>query len=305
MMTWRSLLIQNSSKLSLQQKQLLIQQRGESYTVPLEDIAVIVVENRETLITAPLLSALAEHGASLLTCDEQFLPCGQWLPYSQYHRPLKTLKLQLNAGEPLKKQLWQHIVRRKILNQAFAADETGNDIAAKRLRTLAAEVRSGDTGNREAQAAALYFQAVFGEKFTRSGDNAANACLNYAYAVLHAAVARTLTLYGWLPALGLFHKSELNPFNLADDFIEPLRPLADLAVLQLLEQKHLPTGLTPLVKQSLIKVLHAQVGIENQSFSTLAAIDKMISSFQTALTEKNAKLLKLPEIQTLEEYRYE
>ncbi|ASP17789.1 type II CRISPR-associated endonuclease Cas1 [Neisseria sp. KEM232] len=205
-MTWRSLLISNSGKLSLQRKQILIQQSGESYTVPIEDIAVIVIEHRETVITAPLLSALAEHGATLLTCDEQFLPCGQWLPYSQYHRQLKTLKLQLGISVPLKKQLWQHIVKQKILNQAFAADETGNDIAAKHLRGLALEVKSGDTGNREAQAAALYFQAMFGETFTRSDSNAVNAHLNYSYAVLRAAIARSLTLYGWLPALGLFHK---------------------------------------------------------------------------------------------------
>ena len=83
-MTWRSLLIQNGGKLSLQRRQLLIQQNGDSHTVPLEDIAVIIIENRETLITAPLLSALAEHGSTLLTCDEQFLPCGQWL------RPLQN-----------------------------------------------------------------------------------------------------------------------------------------------------------------------------------------------------------------------
>ena len=97
------LLIQNGGKLSLQRRQLLIQQNGEFHTVPLEDIAVIIIENRETLITTPLLSALAEHGTTLLTCDEQFLPCGQWLPYAQYHRQLKILKLQLNISEPLKK----------------------------------------------------------------------------------------------------------------------------------------------------------------------------------------------------------
>ena len=304
-MTWRSLLIQNGGKLSLQRRQLLIQQNGESHTVPLEDIAVIIIENRETLITAPLLSALAEHGATLLTCDEQFLPCGQWLPYAQYHRQLKILKLQLNISEPLKKQIWQHIVRQKILNQAFVADETGNDLAAKRLRTLAVEVRSGDTGNREAQAAALYFQALFGEKFTRSDNNAVNAALNYTYAVLRAAVARTLTLYGWLPALGLFHRSELNPFNLADDFIEPLRPLADLVIIHLYEQGRLKTDLTPNIKQNLIKTLHCQICVEQQHFSTLAAIDQMISSFQASVTNKNAKQLKLPEILPLKEYQYE
>ena len=112
-MTWRSLLIRDGGKLSLQRQQILIQQNSKNYTVPLEDIAVIVIESPETLITAPLLSALAKNGITLLTCDEQFLPCGQWLPYSQYHRQLKTLKLQLNASEPQKKQLWQAIVRQK------------------------------------------------------------------------------------------------------------------------------------------------------------------------------------------------
>ncbi|PSJ80105.1 type II CRISPR-associated endonuclease Cas1 [Neisseria iguanae] len=304
-MTWRSLLIQNSSKLSLQRKQLNIRQEGESYTVPLEDIAVIVVENRETLITAPLLSALAENGVTLLTCDEQFLPCGQWLPFSQYHRQLKTLKLQIHAGEPIKKQLWQKIVKQKILNQAFCADETGNDIAAKRLSILAAEVKSGDNGNREAQAAALYFQVLFGERFTRTEDNQINAHLNYAYAVLRAAVARSLVLYGWLPALGLFHKSELNPFNLADDFIEPLRLLADLMVINLKEKGRLKEQLDTQVKQQLISLLHHQIMVEQQNFSTLAAIDKMIASFQMALIQKNAHFLKLPELQTLKAYQYE
>ncbi|WP_416189074.1 type II CRISPR-associated endonuclease Cas1 [Neisseria sp. CCUG17229] len=304
-MTWRGLLIQNSSKLSLLRKQLSIRQEGENYTVPLEDIAVIVVENRETVITAPLLSALAENGVTLLTCDEQFLPCGQWLPFSQYHRQLKTLKLQIHAGEPIKKQLWQKIVKQKILNQAFCIDETGNDIAAKRLRILASEVKSGDNGNREVQAAALYFQVLFGERFTRTEDNQINAHLNYAYAVLRAAVARSLVLYGWLPALGLFHKSELNPFNLADDFIEPLRPLADLMVIQLKEKVRLKEQLDTTTKQQLISVLHHQMMIEQQSFSTLAAIDKMISSFQIALSQKNAHFLKLPELQTLKAYQYE
>ena len=170
---------------------------------------------------------------------------------------------------------------------------------------MAAEVRSGDTGNREAQAAALYFQAVFGEKFTRNDNNAVNANLNYAYAVIRAAVARSLALYGWLPALGLFHKSELNPFNLADDFIEPLRPLADLTILNLKEQGRLKSELMPQTKQALIRILHSQVGIEQQTFSTLAAIDKMIASFQPSLAAKNVKLLKLPEILPLKEYQYE
>lgn len=110
-MSWRSILISNGGKLSLQHKQMLIQQKENEFTVPLEDIAIIVVESKETVITIPLLSALATNGITLLTCDEQFLPCGQWLPFNQYYRQFKTLKLQLDMSQPLKKQLWQRIVQ--------------------------------------------------------------------------------------------------------------------------------------------------------------------------------------------------
>mgnify|MGYP000075310906 CR=1 FL=1 len=150
-MTWRSLLIRDGGKLSLQRQQILIQQNSKNYTVPLEDIAVIVIESPETLITVPLLSALAKNGITLLTCDEQFLPCGQWLPYSQYHRQLKTLKLQLNASEPQKKQLWQTIIRQKIRNQAQTADETGNDLAAKRLQAVLSAAKSAGIVDADAQ----------------------------------------------------------------------------------------------------------------------------------------------------------
>lgn len=102
-MTWRSLLISKGGKLSLHQQQMLIQQEGNEFTVPLEDIAIVVVESRETVITLPLLSAFGLYGITLLSCDEQFLPCGQWLPFNQYYRQLKTLKLQLETSLPLKK----------------------------------------------------------------------------------------------------------------------------------------------------------------------------------------------------------
>lgn len=304
-MTWRSLLIRDGGKLSLQRQQILIQQNSKNYTVPLEDIAVIVIESPETLITAPLLSALAKNGITLLTCDEQFLPCGQWLPYSQYHRQLKTLKLQLNASEPQKKQLWQTIIRQKIRNQAQTADETGNDLAAKRLRAMAAEVKSGDSNNLEAQAAALYFQAVFGSQFKRGQACGINNHLNYGYAIARAAIARALVQYGWLPALGLFHRNELNPFNLADDFIEPYLPIVDLMVWHLHDQGRLKENLTPNAKQQLVAILNQQICLDQQTFSVLAAIDRTIASFQISLADKNAKLLKLPGILPLKEHQYE
>lgn len=304
-MSWRSILISKGGKLSLHRKQMLIQQEGNEFTVPLEDIAIILIESRETLITAPLLSVLAQNGVTLLTCDEQFLPCGQWLPFNQYYRQYKNLKLQIEISLPLKKQLWQKIVQQKIRNQAFVLKQLTYDKQAKRLEKMAVDVKSGDKQNLEGQAALIYFQTLFGKAFRRDDENNINAHLNYAYTILRSAVARAIVLYGWLPQLGIFHRSELNPFNLADDFIEPFRPLVDLLVHQLWQSHTLDQGLTPHNKQQLIKLLHYQMQFQQETFSVLAAIDRSVSSLQACLIAKNANLLKLPEILPLKEHQYE
>ena len=286
-MTWRSLLISKGGKLSLHQQQMLIQQEGNEFTVPLEDIAIVVVESRETVITLPLLSAFGLYGITLLSCDEQFLPCGQWLPFNQYYRQLKTLKLQLETSLPLKKQLWQRIVQQKIRNQAKVLSLCQHQEKSKRLLQLANLVKSGDKDNLEAQSAIIYFSGLFGAHFRRKEeDNAINIHLNYAYTVVRSAVARSLVLYGWLPQLGLFHHSELNAFNLADDFIEPFRPLIDLLVWNLLEKGLLSQSLSPLSKQRLIKILHHQMCFNQEKVSVLTAIDKTIASLQIALIKK-------------------
>lgn len=286
-MTWRSLLISKGGKLSLHQQQMLIQQEGNEFTVPLEDIAIVVVESRETVITLPLLSAFGLYGITLLSCDEQFLPCGQWLPFNQYYRQLKTLKLQLETSLPLKKQLWQRIVQQKIRNQAKVLSLCQYQDKSERLLQLANLVKSGDKDNLEAQSAVIYFSGLFGSHFRRKEeDNAINIHLNYAYTVVRSAVARSLVLYGWLPQLGLFHHSELNAFNLADDFIEPFRPIVDLLVWNLLEKGLITTNLTPISKQQLIKILHHQLRFNQEKVSVLTAIDKTIASLQIALIQK-------------------
>lgn len=301
-MTWRSLLISKPARLSLRQNHLLIEQE-DSIPVPLEDIAVIVIEAREVVLTAPLLSALAQYGITLLTCDEQFLPCGQWLPFAQYHRCLKILKQQINQTLPQKKQLWQRIVKQKIRNQAWLLDYSGHDIAAGRLNALAETVKSGDKTFNESQASALYFPLLFGDKFTRTQENAANACLNYGYSIVRSAIARSLVQYGFTPALGVHHCSELNAFNLADDFIEPYRPLVDLFAYE--HVGRLPENLDTAWKSRLIALLHHQILLDGKTYSLLAAIDRTIQSFQTALQSKDTAALKLPEMLPLKVQDYE
>ncbi len=304
-MTWRTIIVEKGGKLSLKQKQLLIAQDQQQFTVPLEDIAVIIIESPETVITAPLLSQLAIYQISLITCDEQHLPCGQWLPLGQYGSPLQTLKLQLNASEPLKKQIWARIVQQKIINQAFVLKELGLIPTQKRLLALAKDVRSGDRTACESQAAMIYFSQAFGKDFCRRTENNINAHLNYAYSVLRSAIARALVQYGWLPYLGLHHCNERNPFNLADDFIEPFRPLVDLKVWQLWQENKLDDGLTPNTKHQLARLLNYEMHFEEQHFTVLASIDRCVGAFKSTLSQQDAKLLKLPEMQSLKEHCYE
>lgn len=303
-MTWRSIIISKPARLSLQQRHLLIEQ-NEPIPVPLEDIAVIVVEVREVVITAPLLSALAQYGITLLTCDEQFLPCGQWLPFAQYHRCLKILKLQTGQTLPQKKQLWQRIIRQKIRNQAWLLDYSGHDIATGRLNALADGVKSGDKTLHESQAAALYFPLLFGDRFTRQQENAVNGCLNYGYSIVRSAIARALVQYGFLPALGIHHCSELNAFNLADDLIEPYRVLVDLFAYEQASHNRLPESLDTAWKSCLVALLHHQIALDGKTYSLLAAIDRTVQSFQAALSERDADLLKLPQMLPLKVQDYE
>lgn len=304
-MSWRTVVIDNGGKLSLQNNQLLIEQKAQKFTVPIEDLAIIIIQSRETIITAPLLSALAQAGVSLLTCDDQHLPCGQWLPFGQYCRPLQILKLQLGLSTVLKKQLWAEIIKRKILNQAFVLQAINSTKTAQRLTNLAMNMTSGDKRGFEAQAAMLYFPKIFGKKFTRKQENTINAHLNYAYAVLRSAMARALVQHGWLPQLGIFHHSEVNPFNLADDFIEPFRPIVDLKIYQIFQRGDLSDTLTPHTKQQLAALLNYDMQSEREIITVLSLINRMAASFKQSVVQKDAKLLQLPTMIPLKEHHYE
>lgn len=178
-------------------------------------------------------------------------------------------------------------MQQKIRNQAKVLSLCQFQEKSERLLQLANLVKSGDKDNLEAQSAVIYFSGLFGTHFRRKEeDNAINIHLNYAYSVMRSAVARSLVLYGWLPQLGLFHHSELNAFNLADDFIEPFRPIVDLLVSNLLEKGLLSKNLSPISKQQLIKILHHQLRFKREKVSVLTAIDKSVASLQIALIQK-------------------
>jgi CRISPR-associated protein Cas1 len=155
----------------------------------------------------------------------------------------------------------------------------------------------------EGQAAAYYFPQLFGKGFRRVEDGFINAALDYGYAVLRGAIARGLVAHGMLPAFGLFHASEQNAFNLADDLIEPFRPLVDLYV------RDMPPSsegeLQPQDKVALVGLLNVDVGMPRGKMSVLSAIEQTVGSLARIYDGGDAGLLELPTLIGLEPHRFE
>jgi CRISPR-associated protein Cas1 len=217
--------------LSVKHDQLVITREREVVgTVPCEDIGVVIVDHPAVTYTHGVLTTLARFGGVVIACGPDHHPASIIHPLEANTLHTERLRLQVESSRPCSKRIWQQIVRAKV--RAQADNLTTGDPAHKRLITLAAEVRSGDPANVEAQAAKVYWKALFpGDAFRRDPDGAPpNNLLNYGYMALRAAVARAIGAAGLHPSIGLHHRNRYNPFCLADDLMEPLRPVVDLRV---------------------------------------------------------------------------
>ncbi|MCH9742140.1 MAG: type II CRISPR-associated endonuclease Cas1 [Proteobacteria bacterium] len=299
-MAWRSVVISKPARLSFAQRAMVIEQNEGTARVPLEDIAAIVIDNPQITITVPLLVACADAQVIVITVDDSHTPNGVFLSHTPHSRAVKVMRGQLAMSEPHKKRLWQLLVQQKIRNQAQLLAQAGKPDTAKQLHTLANSVRSGDPDNLEAQAAARYFPALFGKSFTRDDIGFVNSALNYGYAIIRSAIARSLVSYGFLPAFGLHHSSELNAFNLADDIIEPYRTIVDQQVLALTQHYHGEDVLTAYAKSQLVKMLHQDtprlINNEASGASTLLSlIDASVMSLGQSINTGSLSLT-LPSI---------
>jgi len=295
---WRSVMISRPARLRREHFSLAIDQEKTAF-VPFEDIAVIVLDHREITLTHPVLSACAEYGISLFSTGGNHQPNGVFMPYLQHSRATRMLRLQLNIARPATKQAWAAMVRHKIINQACCLKLAGCK-GAERIDSYARRVRSGDAGNCEALAASYYFPRLFGQGFHRSQNRWINAALDYGYAVLRGAIARGLVAHGLLPSLGLFHASEQNAFNLADDLIEPFRPLIDLHVASqsLNEERELLPG----DKASLVALLNVDIAMPRGTMSVLFAIEQSVESLARFYENEHADSLELPILSGLRQH---
>lgn len=292
-MAWRSVIISNPAQLSCKQGRMQIAQGGETVSVPLEDIAVMVIDHPQVTLTAHLLSDCADCQLAVITVNKSHIPNGMFHAYLPHSRALKVMRQQLAMTEPRKKRLWQIVIRQKLINQAAVLANAHRNVISADISMLAQQVRPGDPDNYEARGAQIYFYALFGKGFNRSDEIALNAALNYGYSIVRGAIARSLVSHGFLPAFGLHHCSEQNAFNLADDLLEPYRPVVD----QFVYQKH--HGLVELdssVKASLVGLLHHDLqrvdhGEVTGTSNVLALIDATVISLSQEMVNQQNRLV--------------
>lgn len=288
-------LSEEPARLFVRHSQLVIE-RGEAgeATVPLSDLAALIVAHPQVLFTQAVVSRLVEAGGIVVICNERRMPCAMVLPVDAHSTQAERFDLQAQAPEPLRKRLWQRIVKAKVSAQARLLEELyGND---EGLATLAAKVRSGDADNIEAQASRRYWPALFGDSnFKRNRDaEDQNRHLNYGYGVLRAIVARAICGAGLHPSLGLHHHNRYDAFRLADDLMEPLRPRVDRAVAAWVKDHGKDAPLDKDAKRALVAALMERLTLNGESRTLFDVSARMASSLADVLAGQRKDLL-IPE----------
>lgn len=279
--------------LSLKQRQLVVKFEEGTRTFACEDIGVLVLQHPAISLSAAALNALLESGAVVVICGENRLPTGMLLPTVTHTELVPRMMAQMAAPLPARKRLWQAIIKAKIAEQAVRLDEPYR----RRLMRLSQSVKSGDLENLEGQAARIYWAARFPEQYAggdkRDPESASffNSALNYGYAIVRAATARALISAGMQPALGVFHRGRSNPFCLADDVMEPLRPMVDDCVHGLLRQSaKTDQGLEQSHRRQLLALLGAEVVCQTFTGPLMVALSRYANNVFNVLTQEQNTL---------------
>lgn len=264
----------------------------EVASIPCEDIGVLLVEHPQAMISHSAVGRLMEYGAAVVFCGRDHLPVGVATPVSRNVEVVQRLRTQLDATKPTRKRLWKQLVVGKIRAQARNLDHAPK--VQSRLLAMARRVRSNDPENVEAQAARAYWSVWLdhvcnADTFRRDTDgDGVNGLLNYGYAVARAAVARAVVSAGLTPALGIHHHHRSNAFALADDLLEPLRPLVDRTVQQLVADGR--RDVTPQSKKALLGVLHEAVEFDGETGPLMVVMHRYTAAFVRCLERKQKKL---------------
>ena len=290
----KTLYFENPAYLSMRNKQLVIKlpevenndTLPESFkeknikTIPIEDIGIIIFDNKQITYTNGLMGALVDNNCAIITCGDNRMPIALTLPLDGNTVQSERFQSQIDASLPLKKQLWQQTVQAKISNQAYVLDET-RGVIVKNMNAWVSQVKSGDSDNLEGRAAVYYWSNMFpqieGFRRGREGDPP-NNLLNYGYAILRAIIARALVSSGLLPTFGIHHRNRYNAYCLADDIMEPYRPFVDRLIVDIVDNGDDFSELSKDIKVKMLNIPLLDVIINGQRSPLMVAASQTTSS---------------------------
>ena len=290
MAAWKTIRITKPCKLSIESGNLVIKDDTHKFKLSLLDTDSIVFEGDQFTLTAPVLGSLAKHKIATLFCDEYYMPLAILLPYKQTALGVDVLKAQIFWTEEFKASIWQLIIESKILNQTDVLSYYGyNSSYMERYIGL---VALNDKHNFEAKSARHYWKELFeGLKREQESLDIRNQALNYAYAICRSMLSRDLSAAGFNCALGVWHDNQYNAYNLADDLIEPFRPILDMAIKKILECRD-DEYLSPELKRLIIGIFDEEYVTYHQALSSIRKISKLyiIDFKRVAMTESLTKI---------------
>ena len=276
--------------ISVKDQQLILKREGKVVgSIPIEDIGVLIVDHPGCTYSHSALNELLANNVAVVICGKNHHPNGLLLPLDANSVQSERFRVQVAAKEPVKKRLWKQVVQAKIKHQAWCLDVCEKE-GRSGLYFLASKVKSGDIENHEAQAAARYWKLLLGDDFRRKRDGLPpNSMLNYGYTVLRAAVARALCGGGLHPSFGLHHHNRYNAYPLADDMMEPFRPLIDRQIFQFWQAGE--NSVTPNVKQALLEVLSQDVYLAGEKRPLMNALHFLSANLLRTLAGDDSSLV--------------
>lgn len=287
----RVLCFENPARLSLKLAQMVVELQDVTRTLPIEDIGVVILDHKQITITHALIDALLANNVAIVTSNDKHLPVGLMLPLDGNTLQSERFRAQIDASEPLKKQMWQQTIVAKILGQAHVLGT--QLIEHNNMLKWAKDVRSGDTENMEARAAAFYWRNMFEkDAFIRDPQGLPpNNLLNYGYSIVRAMMARALVGAGLLPTLGIHHHSRYDAYCLADDIMEPYRPFVDLKVLEMWKKGGITSDISSDQKRDLLGVTTMDVNISGHRSPMMLAIQTTAQSLQKCYSGATRKII--------------
>lgn len=291
-MAFRSILVESGVHIKLKLDNLIVEKVSGEIWIPLKDISIIVIDNLQVTITGRILASFAKYGIVVVFCNQEHLPIGMYSAYDNHSRISKTIGYQIEVTKDEYSLLWKSIVEAKIHNQYMVLEMLHkNEDIIENMKEFYNDILIGDTTNREAHAAKIYFNELMGSTFSRGNENILlNSGLDYGYAIIRAYIARTCVAYGLNTQLGIHHHNEYNRLNLVDDLIEPFRPIVDLYCYKLLEKEQY---FKPEHRKKIVNILNHKIIYQNQEMYISNVINTFVSQYAAYLTDK-AKDMEYP-----------